>query len=111
MLMDALTVFNIFDFQKGCQTHGVQFLHRHRSMANVIAKIALCGLDILFGGKHLNILYHWNGKSERKNVRETFVAFDICHGMGVIANIALRHLDVPFGSKNKNKLYLQNGKS
>ena len=62
MLVVALTVFDIlkfysFDLQNECQGHGVQFSHRHRSTANVIAKIALCDLDLLFGGKNLNILY------------------------------------------------------
>ena len=50
-------------------------------MANVFAKFALCDLDLLFGGKNLNILYRRDGKNERKNVMETFVDFDICHRM------------------------------
>ena len=67
---------------KKTQGHGVQFSHWHRSMANVIAKIALCDLDLFFGGKNLNILYRWNGKSEEcKYVKESFVNFNICHGM------------------------------
>ena len=33
------------------QGHGIQLSHWHLSMANVIAKTALCDLDLLFGGK------------------------------------------------------------
>ena len=92
MLVVALTVsnilqFKIFDFQQRSQDHGLQFSHWHRSMANVIEKIALCDLDLLFRGKNLNILYRLNGKSERNNVRETFVDFDISYGMVLLLKL------------------------
>ena len=43
---------------------------------DVIAKIALRDIDLLFKGKFFeNIYISWNDKN---NVRETFVHFDVC---------------------------------